>query len=149
MEFIEFLQQLQGIFDNTGDPTDYGCTKEELPAFKRRARNRYPGKPICVVADWKWLDARIFDEVNPDEVQEVDVQYLCARTILEDERNRPFNSVMTTALNEFSEGCIFCTRNTAYILVGSGKRKLVGSDAIDFVFTRKLVFVLPSVHKKH
>lgn len=145
MNIIDFLDELQGIYDDTGDPTDYGCAKEETSAFKQIAKNQYPGKPLCVVSDWKWLDVGrgVVDEGNSDEGQEVVEQHICARTILEDDANRGFNSVLTTPLQDFSRGCIFCTGNTVYILVGPGKRRIISYEILEYVSIRRLEWVLP------
>lgn len=144
MNLFEFFEQLQGIFDDSGDPTDYGCSKEEVSAFKRVARDRHPEKPVCVVADWKWLDVPALEDNMNDSPRSTEeyLQFVVARTIVEDEADRRFNSVFTSRLVDFSDGCIFCTRNTAYILVGPGKRRTVVPEVLAYASVHRAALVL-------
>jgi hypothetical protein len=58
-------------------------------------------------------------------IKEKYVNYPARGGILEDEHNRNFNAALSSRLIEFTDKCFFCTRNTLYILVGSGKRRSI------------------------
>mgnify|MGYP005864381883 CR=1 FL=1 len=124
MTLSPLMAYLDRLCEEKGVATDYGCSENEVETYKRIAKSRYPDRPICVVADWRWLDFQVckFSSGDVNNIEVVDEQQICAKTIIEDQADRQFNSVITSKLNEFSDNCIFLTRNTAYILVGSGYR---------------------------
>lgn len=119
-----FLEILEDICRKIGVPTNYGCSENDIGAYKRIAKREHPGSPICVVSDWKWLEVRA-DEFFPeqfDTTEEGYFHYLVAATILEDEADRGLSGVVTSRLIDFSHNCLFRTRNTTYLLVSSGFR---------------------------
>lgn len=124
MTLAEIIEYLENLCNAKGEPTDYGCSEAEIEHYKGLARCQHPGSPICVVSDWKWIDTQAYapDSEHPDRITVIDLQYICAKIILEDEARRRFRGVVTSVLTEFSHGCIFKTRNTTYILVGTGLR---------------------------
>lgn len=124
MTLAELIEYLENLCHANGESTDYGCPEADIEHYKGIARSQHPGWPICVVSDWKWIDTQtsIIDPEHLDRIKVIDVQYICAKTILEDEAGRRFRGVVTSVLTEFTHGCIFKTRNTTYILVGTGLR---------------------------
>lgn len=118
MTIYELIKHLDDLFNTKGEPTDYGCSESDIEHYKHTARCRHPDWPICVVSGWKWIDTqtRVIDTENLDRSKVIDVQFICAKTILEDDAGRPFKGVVTSRLTEFSHGCIFKTLNTTYIL---------------------------------
>ncbi len=86
----------------------------------------FPEEPYCVVRNWIWIDLILPDRVREElKAAGQESVMLYADSVLYDS-NRRFdvgNWVRTTPLISFSEGCCFRTRNTLYVLVGSGLRK--------------------------
>ncbi|WP_447802015.1 DUF6957 family protein [Pseudomonas serbica] len=98
-------------------------TQDELIAL---AANAFPGKPFCVVRQWILIDLT----VNPDEKEKLMGSGLLPATlyaheVVLDSRNR-FQPGMWVRSNfglSFTEGSMFETKNTVYLLWGSGQRK--------------------------
>ncbi|WP_434456583.1 hypothetical protein JQR85_13995 [Stutzerimonas urumqiensis] len=84
------------------------------------------GAPFCVVSDWIWIDLIVPDALRETLVasgQQPAMVY--ASRVLYDSARR-FEAgdwVRTTQLVEFTDECIFKTRNTRYVLSGPGVRK--------------------------
>ncbi|MFY1664106.1 DUF6957 family protein [Pseudomonas sp. Pseu.R1] len=90
------------------------------------ARSRYRWMPCCVVEDWILFDV----VVTEDELAKVHAagclpMIVYAHNVRHDDNRRfePGNWVRSTIATEFSEGFLFVTRNTVYVLRGSGHRK--------------------------
>lgn len=98
-------------------------TQDELIALAAKA---FPGKPFCVVRQWILIDLT----VNPDEKEKLMgigllPATLYAHEVVLDSRNR-FQPGMWVRSNfgvSFTEGCIFETKSTVYLLLSSGLRK--------------------------
>lgn len=125
----EALRQWIKVVHGDGTPCDYGCTEEKVDAMIARARQLYPQKPYCVVADWTWGDIEI-DPRQADEVAQEGVlpAFVYGGKIIRDEADRWAEGacVRTTLLVAFHDECIFSTRNSNYILLGPGARLTVG-----------------------
>jgi len=86
----------------------------------------FPGKAFCVVRQWILIDLT----VTPDEKEKLTnlgllPMTLFAHEIVLDSRGR-FQAGMWVRSNfgvSFTEGCIFETKNTAYLLLAAGQRK--------------------------
>jgi|TARA_Y100001970_G_scaffold213395_1_gene260789 hypothetical protein len=101
-------------------------------------QERYPSRPFCLVRDWIWIDLelpdRLIQEVQNDQQQPV---LLYAHNVVHDYAERfpaPGSYVRTTLLVSFSEGFVFQTRNTVYVLLGTGKRKRAKPDVLRGLF---------------
>lgn len=85
-----------------------------------------PHKPWCIVKNWTWIDL----EISPsDRTAVAQAGYspvmIYAHHVIQDSRGR-FRTgdwVRSTPLIAFSENCLFETRNTVYVLTGTGTRK--------------------------
>ena len=87
------------------------------------AVERFPKKPYCLVRDWTIF--RI--EVTPDELSKVHAvgqlpMILFAHNVAEDSQGRFERGdwVRSSMCTGFHDGVVFETRNTIYVLIGSG-----------------------------
>ena len=87
-----------------------------------------PYKPVCVVKNWMWWDLEVTEQ-QKQLLKENDQHagLIKADTVIEDEagRFRPGDWVRSSPLVNFTENCIFETKNTVYLLVGKGSRKTI------------------------
>ncbi|WP_235869711.1 MULTISPECIES: DUF6957 family protein [Pseudomonas] len=99
-------------------------TDEEALAY---ALNAFADSTFCLVRDWIWLDLDIPDRLQGElQLAGVKPVVMFAHNIVYDSARRWGESgafVRSTALRSFSEGFVFQTRNTNYLLLGDGVRK--------------------------
>jgi hypothetical protein len=93
---------------------------------KEWARERFSDRDYCIVRGWVWVDFSVLDDmaskVLQDQLQPAMVR---ANYVVYDSAGRfdEGNWVHTSPLRTFSDGFIFETRNTVYLLLGIGYRK--------------------------
>lgn len=128
---ISELENLVTAFSTEGDSFDAGCNESDIEKYRAKSHKLIPSKKVCIVKNWMWWDL----DVTQQEKQRLQQsgQYpniLKADTIIDDEARRfpPGGWVRSSLLVNFSENCIFETRNTVYLLVGKGTRKTVSID---------------------
>lgn len=96
------------------------------------AWERFGVRDHCIVRDWLWYDFSVFDEVAA-EARQNGLQPVIIRSnyVVYDSAGRfdRGNWVHTSPLKEFSEDFIFETRNTVYILLGLGYRKVATEES--------------------
>lgn len=124
----QLIEQFAQLYNGQGDPCDYGCSEESVEQMIVRAKELFPTKPCCVVSEWCWADVDI-DVRQAEELQRTGVQacFIYSNKIIRDEAD-PWaegSCVRTSFLEAFHDRCIFSTRNTNYVLVGSGVRMKV------------------------
>lgn len=98
---------------------------------------KLPDKEFCLVRSWEWIDL-IMPEAAIAEIQQLGRKpvVMFAHTVILDSKGR-FRAgdwVRSTLLVSFSSGCIFETSNTAYVLIGAGKRKSVDASTVLSIF---------------
>ncbi|MFS0828101.1 DUF6957 family protein [Pseudomonas phoenicis] len=101
------------------------------------ARERYKWMPICVVEEWVILDAILTeDELAKVAAAGCQPMFLFAHKVVHDEQRRfePGHWVRSTIARTFTEGYLFETRNTVYLLLGPGHRKSSSIEAIFSLF---------------
>lgn len=98
-------------------------TQDELIALSAKA---FPGKAFCVVRQWILIDLT----VNSDENEKLSGLGLLSATLFAHEvvldskgRFQPNMWVRSNFGVSFSQGCMFETKSTVYLLWGSGLRK--------------------------
>lgn len=117
---------LEEIFklDGAGEEMPgWQSTQDELIALSAKA---FPGKPFCVVRRWILIDLI----VTPEETEKLTQlgllpATLFAHEVVLDSKGR-FEPTMWARGNfgkSFTEGCFFETKDTVYLLLGSGLRK--------------------------
>jgi hypothetical protein len=110
----------------------YGAGKQ-VPGWKGTqddlislAAKTFPSKAFCVVKQWILIDLT----VTPDEKEKLTNLGLLPATLFAHEvvldskgRFQPQMWVRSNFGKSFTEGCMFETKNTVYLLLGSGQRK--------------------------
>jgi hypothetical protein len=98
-------------------------THDELIALSAKA---FPGKAFCVVRQWILIDLT----VNSNEKEKLSGLGLLPATLFAHEivldskgRFQPSMWVRSNFGVSFTEGCMFETNNTVYLLLGAGQRK--------------------------
>lgn len=135
---IDLLNEFADLIDGAGDPCDFGCDLDTLEQQISRARELYPDKPVRAVSDWVWADIR----ANPElrlilEQRGLQPAFLYSGNLLYCDQGTcmPGTALRTSMLKSFSSPCFFCTKNTCYVLVGTGARTSVDKDVfISMVF---------------
>ncbi len=91
------------------------------------ARERFHDRDYCIVRGWVWNDFSVLDDLSSELLQDqLQPVIIRANYVVFDSAGRfdPGNWVHTTPLHTFSDGFIFQTRKTAYLLLGIGYRKI-------------------------
>jgi len=122
---MDKLSDLQRVFNEPGTPIDFGCDETDYDEMMTRCQQIDGNKSVCVVTNWTWWDI-VTGKVKGAEP----ICIVKADKILYDELKRfPIGGwVRTSQLIATYHSCIFETKNTFYILVGSGTRKEVSAD---------------------
>ncbi|WP_325437441.1 DUF6957 family protein [Pseudomonas nitroreducens] len=109
-------QGLEGVMT----PTE-GCSLPSEEAIYL-AKSLHPSKRYCLVLDWVLIDVDMAEGRKLPDGFMPTVVY--SPNILEDEAGRfPRGGwVRSTFEVSFQEGCLFETKNTIYVLMGSGAR---------------------------
>ena len=118
------LNEISQLLYGTGDESPgWQDSEEELISL---AAKSFPGKAFCVVKQWILIDLT----VTPEEREKLTKlgllpATLYAHEVVLDSRGR-FQPRMWVRSNfgvSFSQGCMFETKSTVYLLWGSGLRK--------------------------
>jgi len=118
------------IVEQVGDPIDIGCAENNIENSIEYAFQVSHHKRVRVVKDWQWWDL----ELNDFHCEVVDDHGLLpslifCRNLVYDSRlfmTMSGGSVRTSLLQKFHNNySLFETKNSHYILCGSGERKTV------------------------
>jgi hypothetical protein len=118
------LEEISQLFYSAGEEVPgWDGSEEDLISL---AATAFPRKAFCVVRQWILIDLT----VTPDEAEKLKNLGLLSATlyaheVVFDSRNR-FQAGMWVRSNfgvSFSEGCMFETNSTVYLLLGAGQRK--------------------------
>ena len=118
------LEEISQLLYGAGEEVaGWQGTQDELIALAAKA---FPGKAFCVVRQWILIDLT----VNPDEKEKLTGLGLLPATLFAHEvvldsksRFQPSMWVRSNFGVSFTEGYMFETNNTVYLLLGAGKRK--------------------------
>ena len=118
------LDEISRLLYGAGEEvTGWNSTQEDLIAV---AAKTFPGKAFCVVRQWILIDLT----VNSDEKEKLTGLGLFPATLFAHEvvldskgRFQPGMWVRSNFGKSFTEGCMFETKSTVYLLWGSGLRK--------------------------
>jgi len=131
MEISNEIGQIFRLVYGEGDACDLGCAIEDIPKMISLSKKMVPIKPYRVVRHWCGGDLEV-DVSELEGIKQAGMKpaFIYAGELMEDERGewRKGVAVKTTLLVEFHLDCLFITRNTAYILVGTGRRMTVNWD---------------------
>lgn len=131
-----FLNLYNEIFARDGDKIDIGCEERNIDKLIKYALSVSPNKRIRVVKKWHWLDV-IFndDDLEVVKSEELLPSLIYCENLVYDSRliiTIPGRHVRTSLLIKFHQKYnLFETKNTHYILIGTGQRKSVKAE---FVF---------------
>jgi hypothetical protein len=118
------LDEIAQLFYGAGEEMPgWPGSQEDLITLAAKA---FPGKAFCVVRQWILIDLT----VTPDEKEKLSKLDLLPATLFAHEivldskgRFQPGMFVRSNFGRSFIEGCMFETKNTVYLLWGSGHRK--------------------------
>lgn len=118
------LEEISQLFYGTGEEVPgWEGSQEDLIALTAKA---FPGKAFCVVRQWILIDLT----VTPDEKEKLMNLGLLPMTLFAHEvvldskgRFQPGMWVRSNFGKSFTEGCMFETKNTVYLLLAAGQRK--------------------------
>jgi len=118
------LDEIARLFYGAGEEIPgWPGSQEDLIALAARS---FPGKPFCIVRQWILIDLIMTPEENEKLTKLVLLPAtLFAHEVVLDSKGR-FEPTMWARSNfgkSFTEGCIFETKNTVYLLWGPGQRK--------------------------
>lgn len=119
------LEQLSQLLNEQGDYCDFGCSEDLVDEMIIRAKELFPTKPYCAVARWSWADIEVDSELA-GAIREAGLKpsFIYSSRLISDEKNRWEKEICirTSLLADFQPPCFFCSRNTVYILCGTGVR---------------------------
>lgn len=111
------------LYGTEGETPGWQGSQEDLISL---AAKSFPGKAFCIVRKWILIDLT----VTPDEKEKLTNLSLLPMTVFAHEvvldsqgRFQPNMWVRSNFGRSFTEGCIFETNNTVYLLCGPGQRK--------------------------
>nr|WP_180205528.1 hypothetical protein [Pseudomonas sp. SbOxS1]NYU05643.1 hypothetical protein [Pseudomonas sp. SbOxS1] len=118
------LEEISQLFYGAGEEVaGWEGSQEDLISL---AAKSFPGKAFCVVKQWILIDLT----VTPDEKEKLTNLGLLPMTLFAHEvvldSKRRFQPQMWVRSNfgrSFTEGCMFETKSTVYLLLGAGQRK--------------------------
>lgn len=107
-----------------------GC-QLSIPDAVALANLHFPSSPYCLVADWAVLDINVTTRQRKALADRgLNPALVYALTVIYDSKGRfpPGDWVRTTLALSFSHACLFETKNTVYVLMGSGRRLCLDLD---------------------
>lgn len=121
MVTLDEISQL--LYGTDGGTSGWNGTQDDLISLAAKV---FPGKAFCVVRQWILIDLTVTSE-EKEKLTNLGLlpMTLFAHEIVLDSRGR-FQQGMWVRSNfgkSFTEGCIFETKNTAYLLLAAGQRK--------------------------
>jgi hypothetical protein len=127
------LQELGQFLHGPGIRDMIGCDPERVEQMIALANERFPEKGVCVVAHWIYAEIEISEQDREALAQEgIQPVMIYGGKVIRDQR-RPYGVggwIRSTPMKSFSEGCLFESQNTIYLLQGSGVVKPVKIDVI-------------------
>lgn len=124
------LEEISQLLYGAGEETSgWQGNQDELITL---AAKTFPGKAFCVVRQWILIDLN----VTPDENKKLTKLGLLPATLFAHEvvldskgRFKPSMWVRSNFGKSFTQGTMFETNNTVYLLCGPGQRKEASVDA--------------------
>ena len=118
------LEEVSQLFYGAGEEVPgWEGSQEDLISLSAKS---FPGKAFCVVKRWILIDLTLTPE-EKEKLTQLGLlpATLYAHEVVLDSRGRfqPRMWVRSNFGKSFTEGCIFETKNTAYLLLGNGQKK--------------------------
>lgn len=128
LNYEVMLEQFSQLLNEQGEYCDFGCAEEKVDEMVVRAKELFPNKPCCIVGRWCWANVEV-DPKHEIEIKEAGLKpcFIYANRVISDDKKRWAENtcIRTTLLQEFHPPCIFSSKNTNYILCGTGVRLTV------------------------
>ena len=122
---MDRIKKIQDLLYGAGEPME--GTAMGVEAAAAYVRERFSDTPFCIVRDWIWIDLELVEMgIQMLRDNQLSPAMLYAHNVVYDSAHRYREIggyVRTTPLLSFSEGFLFQTRNTMYVLLGKGVRK--------------------------
>lgn len=126
------LTQLVALFDRQHTPVN-GCDlRAEEAAIT--ARETFGPGAFCLVREWSILDLEVsVDQLNMLHTRGLKPVLVYALCVVLDSRGRyqPGDWVCTSFQTGYESPGFFLTKNTAYVLLGKGKRQAINVDDLN------------------
>ena len=97
----------------------------------------FPDRSFCIVTEWCWIEFSTSPLTKHELAKQGQLPaLLLASQILHDSRDRfrPGRGVRTSFLAAQTDGPFFVTKNTVYVLFGTGRRKRASFDSLSLFF---------------
>lgn len=110
----------------------------ELDDVVARANKAFPGRSICVVGNWFWIDLEAPEQVVDQMVgQGQQPVMLLASDVLfsSSGAHRAGEWLRTTPLVAFTDGMFFQTQHTVYAVMGLGRRRTLSLSTVLQLFS--------------
>ncbi|MCO6413224.1 MAG: hypothetical protein J5I92_10805 [Thiogranum sp.] len=123
-QFTHTLSRLVYVFAERGDYYDAGCLQECFESAWALANSMSAEKPVRAVEEWEWWDLiGVPDGALDDQLLPAIIVGLIVRD--SSQRFPIGGGIRTSPVLKLYKNFIVETRNTFYVLVGSGSRKSV------------------------
>lgn len=131
---MDITKAIETLLHGPGEPmTASAMTNDEALEYGRATFN---GAPFCLVRNWIWLDLEVLSD-QEDLFTRLDIEpvFLFAHTVVYDSLRRwdVGDFVRTSPLQKFTDGFVFQTKNTHYVLLGDGLRKQAHPKALALI----------------
>lgn len=131
---MDLTKAIETLLHGPGEPmTGSAMTNEEALEYGRATFN---GAPFCLVRNWIWLDLEVPADQDKLFTQlDIEPAFLFAHTVVYDSLRRwdVGDFVRTSPLQKFTDGFVFQTKNTHYVLLGDGLRKQAHPKALALI----------------
>jgi len=121
---MDLTKAIETLLHGPGEPMAGSMmTNDEALEYSRATFN---GAPFCLVRNWIWVELEVSEGRRDDlAAMQLHPVVLYAHSIVYDSSRRwdVGDFVRTTLLHEFTDGFVFRTKNTHYVLLGDGSRK--------------------------
>jgi hypothetical protein len=128
MEELFTIEDVAGFYAEKGTPSCLGCDESEIEKWISYCEDHYADKGICTVKKWMIVECT-YSEPAKAKLREMGLLpfVMHANCVVWDSKNRWRTGSFASSyfLVELSENCLFVTKNTAYILIGSGHKKFI------------------------
>jgi hypothetical protein len=131
---MDLTKAIETLLHGPGEPmTASAMTNDEALEYGRATFN---GAPFCLVRNWIWLDLEVLSD-QEELFTRLDIEpvFLFAHTVVYDSLRRwdVGDFVRTSPLQKFTDGFVFQTKNTHYVLLGDGLRKQAHPKALALI----------------
>lgn len=124
-------QELEELFNGAGELAN-GFKGEQWDA-EADARIYFPDRPFCLVREWILIEVEVDDSYRSSLAADgLSPHIVFARHVVShsDNKRQRGDWVRTTFQRSFTQGHLFESTNTVYVLLGRGVRKKAGARAV-------------------